>query len=261
MTKKDIEKFVASSKAISVKAGRTNFAEASEEFLVHAQKINEGKGKLSDARADYTDRIEDAQNALSNYLKSKYVNSAEVARLQKHIEDLETEKKQVVKNIRKYVPDTTEADQNLYRAYYWYQMDTNFHDVQKSLYFRAFAEWFDSWGMTMGAKDFDFFTSKLGVKSAGNKVFRQSGAKQFTAVMSEKVFVELLYNIIIELMVKKGIIENYEFKYRKDIDKDAEKAESTETPVSDTPDTTDEPFTLDTPDTPDEPGSDENPAA
>lgn len=227
--KNKIEKFVASNKVVRTVDGRTNFARASVEFLVHAELINKGTGELSDIKAKISDDLASAENALALYQRSAVVESEKLQELIQKVDSLKESKRQANKAVREYMPKMTDADKRLYQAYFWYQTqpepETHAGEFCQ-LYERAFVEWFDSWGMTMGKKDFKFFSTKLGVKKASNKKYRESGASVFTAVYTEKQFVELLYLIIIELMVKKGIIRNYEFTY---VPKKDEKVETPET--------------------------------
>lgn len=213
---KKVEKFVASNKVLTMKEGRTNFATCTPEFLAQAELINKGTGELSDIRAKYADELKSAENALRLYLAGDCVNDKEVANKELIIAGLTSKKNDAEKAVRDYMPKMTDADKNLYKAYVWYQTEPEREVYQgefEILYRRAFMEWFDSFGMTMGKKDFDFFSTKLGLKKASQKKFRNSGATQFTDVLGKRQFVELLYAIIVELMVKKGIIKNYEFTY------------------------------------------------
>ncbi len=210
------QKFVPSKKVLQMKDGFTNFATCSEEFLAHAELINKGTGELSDIKARFTDELESAENKLNLYLKGKVIDSLMVASLQGEVARLKEEKNIATKNIRDYMPKMTDADKNLYVAYYWYQEvpeKESYDGEYLVLYKRAFMEWFDSFNMVMGKKDFDFFSRKLGLKKASNKVYRESNACKFTSTLNARAFIELLYGIIIELMIKKGLIKNYELQY------------------------------------------------
>lgn len=236
MANKKIEKFVASEKIIMTVDGYTNFAKCSEEFLEHARTINKGTGELSDIKAEFSDKLEKAEKKLALYKKGKTVASDVLLLLEKAVDDLKEEKAKASKAVREYMPKTTKADDNLYSAYYFYQEMPEPEKYQGEFeiaYRRAFMEWFDSWGMTMGKKSFNFFSTKLGIKKASNKVYRESGAKKMTTAMGKRQFIELLYLIIIEIMIGKGIIKNYEFTY---VAKDEKKEEV----VAEKPATTEE---------------------
>ena len=235
-TNKEIVKFVASNKVLVMADGRTNFATCTPEFLAHAELINKGTGELSDNKARLTDELASAENRLNLYLKGASINSKTVSEYQAKIDQLKEDKKQADKKVRDYMPKMTPADENLYNAYFWYQTtpEKESYDGEfLALYKRAFMEWFDSFGMKMGKKDFGFFATKLGIKKAGNKTYRDSKATTMTTAYGKRQFVELLYLIIIELMVKKGIIKNYEFTYVSPVqgDESVEKAEPVEEPT------------------------------
>lgn len=234
---KKIEKFTPNKKVLEMKEGRTNFAECTPEFLAHMEFINKGTGELSDIKARYADELASAENGLRLYLKGTVISSNVVKDFEDKIAELKDKKNAATKEIRNYMPKMTDADNNLYAAYFWYQTapeKESYDGEYITLYQRAFIEWFDSFGMTMGKKDFGFFSTKLGLKKAGNKTYRESGATQFTSAMGPRQFIELLYSIIIELMVKKGIIKNYEFTYTPQAEEEQAQAEA---PKADTPKT------------------------
>lgn len=230
MAKKKVDltkKFIPSKKILSVKDGRTNFATATQEFLIHAEIINRGTSELSDIRTKYTEDLKLTKQRFENLKNQHMISPKDVKKCEKIIRELTDKKKQVEKAVRDYMPETIQVDENLYLAYYWYQVKPEpetYKGEFLKLYKRAFMEWFDYFGMTMGKKDFKFFINEFGfIYSSKN-----SNNNGLTNTYTLRQFVELLYKIIIELMVKKGIIKDYEkidWKTREEEKKIQEKQE------------------------------------
>lgn len=208
MSKKNV--FVASEKVIGLGKGNLQFNTSTVEFRDKVQLFADGINAMNDKALYYADCIKTAKHSLELYQKGTYVDSSVVEAKEAEIEGYKTAVREIRAEIAEKMPTYNDVDKNLFYAYRQYIVG----EVEFITYQRAFMEWFDSVGIEPTDKGIKFITSQIGVKKASAKTMCKNGGTVFTANMSEKQYLELVYRVIATMMYKANALKPFVYEYK-----------------------------------------------
>lgn len=201
--------FVSNEKNIVIGKGKIDLSTATAEFKTKVQLFADGINAMNDKRLYFSDCIKTAQHSLDLYNKGTCVDSAVVEAKEAEIEKYREAVKAITAEIAEKMPTYDDVDKNLFYAY----RQAIVGEVSGSVYMRAFAEFLDNVGVVPTEKGINFIASQIGVKKASAKTMCKNGGTVFTASMSEKQYLDLVYRTIANLMYQKQILKPYNYEY------------------------------------------------
>ena len=207
MSKKNI--FVSNGLEITVGKGKIDLSSATPAFKSKVQLFADGINAMNDKRLYFSDCIKTAQHSLELYQKGTYVNSEVVAEKEAEIEKYREAVREITADIAEKMPEYDEVDKNLFYAY----RQAIVGEIEDSVYVRAFAEFLNNAGVVPTEKGIKFIASQIGVKKASAKTMCKNGGTIFTAAVSEKQYLDLVYRTIATMMYEKGILSKYTYEY------------------------------------------------
>lgn len=201
--------FVSNNKTISITDGNLQFNTSAPEFRNRIQLFADGINKMNDKRLYYSECVRTAEKSLALYNKGTYVDSTVVESKEKEIEDYKQAVSDITAEIQKAMPTYNDIDKNLYYAYKQYVAE----EIDYATYERAFAEWLDNAGIAPTHKGISFIVGKVGVKKASARTMCKNKGTDFTAAMSEKQYLDLIYRVVATLMYKANALKPYTYDY------------------------------------------------
>lgn len=201
--------FVSNEKAITIGKGKIDFSSASADFKAKVQLFADGINTMNDKALYYSDCVKTARHSLELYQKGTCVNSKVVEEKEADIEKYLEAARAIRAEIAEKMPTYDETDKNLFYAY----RQAIVGEIEDSVYVRAFAEWLDNVGVAPTEKGIKFLSSQIGVKKASAKTMCKNGGTIFTAAMSEKQYLDLVYRTVANIMYEKQILKPFKYDY------------------------------------------------
>lgn len=210
MSKKNV--FTANSKVISMGKGNLQFNTSTPEFRNKVQMFSDGINAMNDKRLFYADCVKTATHSLELYLKSPVHSSDVVEAKEAEIAEYRQAVADITAKIRESMPTYDATDKALFYAYRSY-INGDEDSTSVNTYKRAFMEWLDNAGIVPTEKGISYVMDRIGVKKASAKAMCKNGGTVFTAAMSEKQYLELVYRVIAEMMFKAKALKPYKYEY------------------------------------------------
>lgn len=200
---------------ITLEKGKINFFSTAKEFTQAVDNYANATCKVAcinkAVKSSTSARRTLIEEKLARASKEAYVNQtsldAEIKNLNDEIEAIHALASSKIAEINKTKMTIGDVDANMYYAYKEYKEGT----LDKKEYVHAVAEWFITHGVKAHIDTINMIIADIGKKKATGTQLIKSQGKDFTSVYSKKVYIDLFYSVLANMMAKAGTIKPFDF--------------------------------------------------
>ena len=206
---------------IAIAKGKIDWTVANTDFIAKIQNHidticykNDETFRISSEMKKAKEELDNAEKALSVYLRGTQILGDEVAALNDRIDScketissISAERETLVKTIKARTPSITEAEKALAKAYKDYVSDTD----KKSDYVQAIARILSDGGIVPAEKTINYIIAQIGKKKASGVATYKNG--NFTDTMNTRAFLDMFYRVVADCMQNVKVLKAYEYKY------------------------------------------------
>lgn len=207
--------YVKTNTEITLEKGKLNFFSTEKSFTESIDNYANAACKIAiinkTVKTSISARRTLIEEKLTRASKEAYVNQtsldAEIKNLNDEIEAIHALTSSKIAEINKTKMTIGDVDANMYYAYKEYKEGT----LDKKEYVHAVAEWFITHGVKAHIDTINMIIADIGKKKATGTQLIKSQGKDFTSVYSKKVYIDLFYSVLADMMAKAGTIKPFDF--------------------------------------------------
>lgn len=207
--------YVKTNNEVTLEKGKVNFFSTSKSFTEAVDNYANGVCKVAcinkAVKASVAARRTLITEKLTRASKETFINQtaldAEIKNLNNEIEAIHVLASSKIAEINRSKMTIGDVDTNMYYAYKEYQEGT----LDKKEYVRAIAEWFIAHNAKAHVETINAIIADIGKKKASGTQLIKAQGKDFTAVYTNKAYIDLFYSVLADMMAKAGVIKPFDF--------------------------------------------------